>query len=490
MAKKLAWSIILFSSVFILSLRVITDVDFGWHLRAGEYIINNYQIPTSDIFSYSMPAYPYVYHSWLGEVLVALSYKYSKLLGSTLYYACISLVSLLFVFKSAQIISKNQVSIIFMIAVGPLAYAVSGGRMRVYNFLFIAIISYLFLKFHRQNSRSIFLVPLIITLWTNLHGSFVVGIITIILLTIITIANSQSQREKIARIKVLTLTTILSVLATLISPYSFGAWKQAVNMFGYSYTKLRGVNNDWQGILDSNTTDLLLFAIILIFTLLSFTLKSKLTPISKIPLLIFFLLSLISQRFIISTVVFLIPVANEIILTLKNKLAVNIRKSPIIIFSLVILILTILLTGLKNIAEIAIAYSSPKEYANFLALKAPTRNKYPIWSYDGNLFLEKNLKEKIVLNEADWGGFMLLVNPNRKLFYYGAMDNFIVAKRSFAFDYLELVNTMPGWENQLQKYQINCVFLPNYFPLVKTLKERGDWQTVYEDSWATILVKI
>ena len=59
-----------FVLVFLLSLHVIVDTDFGWHMRVGEYIVLEKRIPKADLFSFSVPDYPYVYHSWGAEVLI------------------------------------------------------------------------------------------------------------------------------------------------------------------------------------------------------------------------------------------------------------------------------------------------------------------------------------------------------------------------------------------------------------------------------------
>lgn len=490
MTKKLAGLIIFFSLVFVLSLRVISDVDFGWHLRTGEYILDNKKIPAHDLFSYTLPNYPYVYHSWLGEVLVAISYRLLNLTGVSLLFALVSTLTIFFAYKSISIISRGQISYLFLFIITPVAYAIAGGRMRVYNILFLTIINFLFLKFHHQNSKLILLIPLIFAFWTNLHGSFPIGIISLIILSLLTIKNSLTLKEKRSKIKILLLICPCSLLATLINPYSWRAWYQSLSMFSYSYSKLGGINEDWQSIVSADTSNLfLLFSFFLIISL-AFIIKSRLLALHIIPLLIFFFLSLVSSRFTIAATVFLIPVINDLLFSIKNKLSDNVQKSPIVRFSLFCLVLIVLLMGAKNLVEVKFAHHSPKEYASYLALEAPTKNQHPAWSYEANLFLENNLTSKRVLNQADWGGFMLLINPEVKLFYYGAMDNYIVDNKSFVFEYLKVTNASPGWENVLKKYAIDTIFLPGYSPLINNLKNTSDWQLVYEDKMATILIKI
>ena len=48
---------------FAFYFRVVVDPDLGWHLRVGEFIWQTKTIPRKDLFSFSLPDYPYVYHS-------------------------------------------------------------------------------------------------------------------------------------------------------------------------------------------------------------------------------------------------------------------------------------------------------------------------------------------------------------------------------------------------------------------------------------------
>ena len=45
------------------------NIDLGHHLLVGEIISNTHSFPTSNIFAYTAPNYPYVLHAWLAEVI-------------------------------------------------------------------------------------------------------------------------------------------------------------------------------------------------------------------------------------------------------------------------------------------------------------------------------------------------------------------------------------------------------------------------------------
>ena len=53
---------------------MLVDGDTGWHLRAGEWILNHHQLPTSDFFSFTKSGQPWFAWEWLWEIFFAWLY--------------------------------------------------------------------------------------------------------------------------------------------------------------------------------------------------------------------------------------------------------------------------------------------------------------------------------------------------------------------------------------------------------------------------------
>src|SRR5262245_42609203 len=66
-----------------------TDPDFWWHLQAGRDILASGGLPRVDAYSHTMGGQPWVAHSWLFEVVLAL------LMGSVGYVGVSALLSAL-----------------------------------------------------------------------------------------------------------------------------------------------------------------------------------------------------------------------------------------------------------------------------------------------------------------------------------------------------------------------------------------------------------
>src|SRR5262245_36100275 len=57
---------------FLLKLRLI---DFWWHLKAGEIIVNTKSIPKTDLFSFTASGNPFILQNWLAEVIYYTTYR-------------------------------------------------------------------------------------------------------------------------------------------------------------------------------------------------------------------------------------------------------------------------------------------------------------------------------------------------------------------------------------------------------------------------------
>lgn len=474
-----------FFFIFCLSFQVVIDTDYAWHLRVGQYILKTRSIPTHDLFSFSVPNYPYVYYEWGSEVTLAAVYKIAGNFGVSFFYALLSTFTIYFIYGTAKVIDKKKPFLPIFVLFAPVAYAVGGGRVRSFGFLLLALVYFLFCKFIYKKSKLIWVVPLVFVLWVNLHGSFVLGIGTFAVFSILIVAFKRD----LSIAKTLAIVNILSLGATFCNPYSLKVWRQVLLISANYSSGLQYINLDWQSLLikESGGWIFALFAFLLIVLL--FLVKNKIELWQKLLLIIFLILSLKSARFAVGLFIFFLIPLNQIVGQFKEGLVRRKIDTYFLSFVMFLILLILFLGSFINILEIKYSYSSVENYTKFLRAKFPKKYTYMNWPYAAGLFVSQNLKDKRVLNEANWGSLLLLLDPELKVFYYGAMDNFIVDGKSFTLEYLSIVNASGGWQGKLRQYSINAVFLPPNFPLVESLKNDPHWKNVYEDKEAVVLIK-
>lgn len=347
--------------------------------------------------------------------------------------------------------------------------------MRVFGLLFFSIVYFLLTKYLRQkNHKYLFLVPVVFLMWSNFHASFILGIGALLVLLLFKFSKQLLQ------------TLILSVLAIFINPYFYRIWQQAFTITSNEINQLKSVNPDWQSPLVHGLGG---YVYALVFTvLLFFVFKSKVSLFVKVLNLVFFMLSLVTQRFFFALLVVFLPLANFMLLEFIKKFKKQLNTSVVRI-SLFSLYLVLALLIFQNILKTIYAHSSFTSYANYLTTLSPNKNLYSNLSPDATTYLLKNYSRRNILTDANWGGLLLLANKNLKLFYYGAMDNFNVNGQLFPFVYLDLINSKADWQNTLKVYKVDAIYLPNSYPLIESLKSDSDYKLVFADNQSSIILK-
>ena len=49
----------------------VEDPDFWWHLRTGYWMLDHQQLPSRDLFTYTVEGHSWVDHEYLAEVILA-----------------------------------------------------------------------------------------------------------------------------------------------------------------------------------------------------------------------------------------------------------------------------------------------------------------------------------------------------------------------------------------------------------------------------------
>lgn len=186
------WSAValLAAVVFILGFTPLrASHDEWWHLKTGKIIVeNDYRLPETDVFTYTAADYRWDNHEWLSEVLMYLLWRAADS-GAGGGWAAVILA------KAALLAAT------WLLLWRFLAQRAGGGLWGIVGGLFLAVlaasvarrtfyprppvISYFFLTLYlyvlwlhragRIPTAGLFVLPLVMPLWANLHGGFVLG---------------------------------------------------------------------------------------------------------------------------------------------------------------------------------------------------------------------------------------------------------------------------------------------------------------------------
>jgi hypothetical protein len=160
---------------------LLADPDTWWHIKTGQDILTSRHLPIVDSYSYTFAGQPWIAKEWLSQVLFALSYNIAGWNG-VVWLAAFAIACALtaLYFEIARSLNP-PLAVVATIFITLFTVPVFVARPHIFTFV-VAIIfaSRLWRAAYDQRAPEFWLL-LLVTLWTNLHGSFTLAFIIAII---------------------------------------------------------------------------------------------------------------------------------------------------------------------------------------------------------------------------------------------------------------------------------------------------------------------
>lgn len=480
----------LFLAIFLhISLNVgkslLGDVDTGYHIRAGEYILNTLSIPRYDMFSYISPPIPWTAHEWLSEVIMIIIHRSFGLTGIVVFFAfLISLASYLLF----RIINADNNNIIIAIFVALLASSTSQvhwlARPHIFSLVLMIAWYYILDLYQYKGKNHLYLLPAIMIVWANLHGGFMGGFM---LMGIYLFGNftgylfhKDKEREvHRKKLKVLALTTAACIAVTVINPYGYH-----ILAFPFKLTSSKEIMDSISEFMSPNFHEnyvkLFEFFLLLLLAVLGVS-KFKLNVIETLLISLFTYMSLYSARYIPLFAIVVAPIFARQLQRIEEhstgRFAAFIRKRA------------------SNIA--AIDASTPGYFwpaVSIIVVMSAVAMGHIEYKFDEKIkpmaaieFLKKEKISGNMFNNDEFGDCLIYsAYPTYKVFFDGRSDMYGVSRLK---EYRKVTNFDQGWEDILAKYHITWIFYDADSALSRFLLIHKDWKLIYADKLANIFVK-
>jgi hypothetical protein len=208
---------------------LLRDGGTGWHIRNGQLMLQTHSITRVDPFSATMSGQAWYAWEWLYDALIAAIHNVLGLNGVVFYTAAIMAATFVLVFHLAMRRGGSLPITLFLLVLSLGASAIHFlARPHVVSWLFTVIWFELLDSASGGDwgkKRRLLILPLLMLLWVNLHGGFLLGFALLGAYLIggaIQYFTDREQREEIRSwLNRLGLVSLLSLLATLINPYGY-----------------------------------------------------------------------------------------------------------------------------------------------------------------------------------------------------------------------------------------------------------------------------
>lgn len=204
------------------------DTDFWWHLKTGQYIVQQHTLPVPDPFSFTSslgpPAYPgepltryfNLTHEWLSQILIYLAYLAGGFGGVVLFRAAVltgfcALVGLIAYRRCGGFYRSWAAAL----AAASIAVEFAHDRPYILSLLLLAL-TVAMLEYRRR----LRLLPLVFVIWANCHGGFFLGWIIVGAYSAEALLERLRKRPA-AGDKELWVVSALAVLASGLNPNGF-----------------------------------------------------------------------------------------------------------------------------------------------------------------------------------------------------------------------------------------------------------------------------
>jgi hypothetical protein len=225
-AVRLGPHALLLGAVLLLTIvafvRPVIDPDYWMHVRVGRWILENGRLPGHDLFTYTVPDHRWVDHEWLTQVLFWLIHSHLGPLGVSLAVGALTWAGMLLVLAAAR--PSRQPYVITGLAIVLAALAggpIWGPRPQMFTFFFVCLELLWLRRSLEGTSRAIRWLPLVMVLWSNLHGGWPIAFVFLgvaLLTEALRWLADRSRREHLEQVRLLALVTAASAVAVLVNP--------------------------------------------------------------------------------------------------------------------------------------------------------------------------------------------------------------------------------------------------------------------------------
>jgi tetratricopeptide (TPR) repeat protein len=482
---------------FLAGLRTVSDPDLGWQMASGRWVAKHHHIFSTDVFSYTSDGEPWIYPAGSGLIFYAAyllgGFALISWLGAA---ACVGTVALL-------LRRGNIVSAAIAILTVPLIASRTTPRAEMFTVVLFAAYLSLLWENYQTGKAALWLLPLLMVVWVNLHLGFVAGlglVAAFVGVELLELPSSEiRRREALQRLKRALPWYAVTAIATLVNPWGWGLYQALVRqneaMELHSHFIAEWARAGWKwgnplsnfSLRDTNETFNLLLLIVVIAVVSAFLQRR---PAAAILLIGAMYETTRHVRMAALTGCVVVVVAGSVLYTtipwVRSRIPV--RRTRLILGVAAVVFFAAL--ALLRSADLVTNH-------HYLADKSiSTFGPGLTWWFPqgGAEFIEReNLPGQIFNTYNEGGYFTWKLGAQHRDYIDGRAIPFGPTVLQHENQLLGASLDSPQWQQEADRYDINTILFPlgNEIPFarLKDLCNSRDWRPVYLDEVSMVFVR-
>jgi hypothetical protein len=463
---------------------LLADGDTGWHIRTGEWILQNRTVPAVDLFSFTKPNATWFSWEWGWDVLFALIHQGWGLPGVALANLLVlCLVSALLYRLVRRCCENDLLALVFT------AVALGGStihwlaRPHLFSWLFLLLFSHALLSAEEGNRKALYWLPLLMLAWVNIHGAFFIGIFLVLtsaigeVLTAFATEKQISWRVGYLRARPYLLCTVACAGASFINPYT---WHLHRHIFRYllDYQLLDQIQ-EYQSISFHHGLVILFECMLLLGAVATVWCLQHARFGSAILIVLWVHLALVSAR---NIPIFLFIAAPWIACMVRDGLHSYRASGWLSKFRAAFVDIC---KELKPIERIERWHLVSVVAVLFMACSLGKGNQMFEAEFDAEKFpahaipVIQAMKNAHVFTYDQWGDYLIYrLYPSNRVFVDGRGEFY---GSDFLVRCQHVLNSAYNWETELKLFGVDTVLLRADAPLAEVLKKSRNWNLVMDD---------
>ncbi|HVN90324.1 MAG TPA: hypothetical protein VMT61_10970 [Candidatus Binataceae bacterium] len=466
----------------------VADTDLWGHLVFGRMLWHQGPHLGPDPFSYAPHYAHWLHHEWLSEVLMARIYASSGVVGLKLWKLACTAVTIGLI-ATAEGESEGSIGLQFAILIVAAFAMVPFVQFRplILSYAFTAATVALITRDNYGKRSPLWLFIPGLALWSNLHGSFFIGLTLLGTYTVVRGFTDLIACGSARRLVRLSAITLGSAVASLATPYGIDSWRAVFISLRNPMT--REVMADWRPLLtvlgeqmrETHGGSVFLLCAVGVFAL--FTIVT--------------LLTLCADDLALVAIAALLSISA--LMAVRNVPLALVAVTPVLVRHLRLLFQD----GIGWRAQAQATTTEPTHPGWFVQMvfgglaviilartgligsRMTTAKNYP----DGAVaFMQEHHLRGNILNNFAWGQYLIWhSSKDSKIFIDGRFD--LVYPPELIREYMAFFDAKLGSARTLDRYPHDFVLLPPQSAANQTMASRHDWKLVYQDSTARLYTR-
>jgi hypothetical protein len=436
----------------------VSDNSLLCHLRTGRWMIHN-GIPRADMFSFTAAGRPWVAESWLADLSYGIADRFFGMSGLTVLLAATGAAIAALWYRLALRLcgDRHNAAIVTALSLGA-SWTVWSPRPLLAGLLCFLLLIWIVESGAR--GRALVLVPPLMWIWANLHGSFMLGFAYLGLYLAGEWAEGRPPWARGGR--ALALSALAGFALCFLNPYGADLIAEPFHLLARPSVLAHVI--EWRPArLDSPQA--LMYLAWLAALAICFAIGARVHIVRSLTIsLPFVALGLLAFRNIAIAPVVTMPVAARLI---SSRRAVRVDTNPLVkaIFAALIAALAVFWT--------------------VRAAPGLDLRDYPV---DAMRAVEaRGLLGRRLLSTDKWGDYILYQYwPRQRVF---VDDRYNLYPAQIVMDMTMLADGLGDWHTVLERYRIEVVVWPPQRSAVAALDREPGWSRIFRDGQAIVYAR-